>query len=136
MTRIAIIDDDQSHLDLAAILFGSRDWTTTTVPEGTALVDSLRCSRPDAILLDIRLGRGQSGWDILDQLQSEPETNAIPVVIWSADIPGINEKRDWLERRGIPVLSKPFEIDDLFRCVEQVLPEDSHRETDLLERSA
>jgi hypothetical protein len=62
--------------------------------------------------------------------------HAIPVVIRTADAKALDEQRDWLHDLGIPVLSKPFEIDNLYRCNEQVLPDTQHNDTNPSQLSA
>ena len=80
-------------------------------------------TRPDAVLLDIRLREKQRGWDVLEQLQAEPDTRTIPVVVWSGDVRRLDEKQAWLADHHIPVLAKPFDLDEMYACLDQALYE-------------
>lgn len=81
----------------------------------------MRQARPDAILLDVHLGGRDGGWAILEDLKAEPVTCTIPIVVWSGDVRILENKRTWLEDHRIQVLAKPFEIDDLYRCLDCAL---------------
>jgi CheY-like chemotaxis protein len=122
MTTVAVVDDDQTLLDLVAELLLERNWAMLAVRDGHGASEVLRLGAPDVILLDIRLESDQSGWDILDQLLADPVTRAIPVIVWTADANSLADKRAWLEDLGVQMLAKPFEIDDLFRALDKVLP--------------
>jgi CheY-like chemotaxis protein len=121
MTLIAVVDDDQSLLDLMTDLLSERSWQVLALRDSATAYESLLVAQPDAILLDIRLSGTQSGWDILDRLQAHPATQPIPVILWSGVTGDLDGKQEWLLARGIPVLSKPFEVDDLFGYLDDAL---------------
>lgn len=123
MITIAVIDDDQPLLDLMAEVLDERHWAILAVQDAATAVAALRHARPDAVLLDIRLRGTQRGWDVLEQLRAEPDTRMIPVVIWSGDVHFLGEKQTWLADHHIPVLSKPFDLDELYACLDQALVE-------------
>lgn len=121
MTTVAVIDDDAMLIDLAQELLGERDWTVVSSRDPRTAGDFLRQARPDAILLDVHLRGSEGGWAILEDLEAEPTTRTIPIVVWSGDVRILENKRTWLEDRHIQVLAKPFEIDDLYRCLDCAL---------------
>jgi CheY-like chemotaxis protein len=123
MITIAVIDDDQPLLELMAEVLNERHWTMLPVQDCDAAVEALKRAQPDAILLDVRLRGRPRGWDVLEQLQAEPDTRAIPVVVWSGDASRLDEKRAWLEDHHMPVLSKPFDLDEVYACLDQALYE-------------
>jgi CheY-like chemotaxis protein len=123
MITIAVIDDDQPLLELMAEVLDERHWTILAVRDVATAVDVLKRARPDAVLLDVRLSGRQRGWEVLEQLQAEPDTRTIPVVVWSGDVPRLGEKRAWLADHHIPVLSKPFDPDEMYACLDQALHE-------------
>jgi CheY-like chemotaxis protein len=125
MITIAVIDDDQPLLDLMAEVLDERHWAMLAVPDVATAVEALKGARPDAILLDVRLHGRQRGWDVLEQLQAEPETRTIPVVIWSSDVHCLDDEWAWLADHRIPVLSKPFDLDEMYACLDRAL--DGHQ---------
>jgi CheY-like chemotaxis protein len=58
---------------------------------------------------------------VLEQLQAAPDTCSIPVVVLSADMHLLEEKRAWLHDRRISVLPKPFDLDALYDCLDRLL---------------
>jgi CheY-like chemotaxis protein len=123
MITIAVIDDDQPLIELMAEVLDERHWTMLAVQDGATAVEALRHARPDAVLLDVRLSGRQRGWDVLEQLQAEPDTRSIPIVVWSGDVHRLGGKRAWLADHHIPVLSKPFDLDEMYACLDQALYE-------------
>jgi PAS domain S-box-containing protein len=70
---------------------------------GTGIVEAAIRVKPDAIVLDLQLP-DRSGWDVLAQLQAEPQTQNIPILIISvADQPTRGEHPGIYE-----YLVKPF----------------------------
>jgi two-component system, OmpR family, phosphate regulon response regulator PhoB len=121
MTTIAVIEDDPALLALVQELFDERDWFTLALRESDHAVETLHAAQPDAVLLDLYLGGQHSGWHILEALQGEPSTHLIPIVIWSGDATSMKDKQAWLEARNVQVLPKPFDIDELYACLDQAL---------------
>jgi two-component system cell cycle response regulator len=121
MTTIAVIDDDAMLIDLTGELLRERGWSMVSSRDANTAGHFLRQARPDAILLDVHLGGSHRGWDILERVKSEPGICTIPVIVWSGDLRMLETKREWLQHHHIPVLPKPFEIDDLYRSLDKAL---------------
>lgn len=116
---IIVIDDDKMTLDrvLATLRYKGfvADGTTRGEP-GVALV---REQQPNLVLCDINMP-GQSGYDVLNTLRSDPATASIPFVFMTARA----ERHDM--RRGMTLgaddyLSKPFTNDELLEAVDAAL---------------
>ncbi|MDE3189680.1 MAG: PAS domain S-box protein [Acidobacteriota bacterium] len=73
---------------------------------------------PDAILLDIHLAGG-SGYDVLEQLRSSPETGDIPVVVLSADTTRSALDRA-IELGALAFLTKPIDGDRLLAILAEL----------------
>ncbi len=70
--------------------------------------------RFDMILLDIDLGEGPDGADLLRQLRAIPEYADVPIVAVTAfALPGDRER--FLEMGFTAYVSKPFDVDELLR---------------------
>jgi CheY-like chemotaxis protein len=54
------------------------------VPSAEAALQAIDEALPAALLLDLRLGTGLDGWDLLAVLRGRPETTHLPVVVISA----------------------------------------------------
>jgi CheY-like chemotaxis protein len=81
---------------------------------------------PDLIILDIKIGHHNEGLLLLQQLRMYRPTMKIPVLICTAAISVILEQEETLQRKGIPVLYKPFDVDELIYMVQQrLLPQET-----------
>ena len=116
--RIAVVDDDATFLDLLTWVFHDRGWEVLTFDHEEGTFAALSREIPDVIILDIRLGTGHSGWNILTLLEGDPRTFHIPVVVCSAALDEIRVREQWLKQRGVAVLNKPFDLELLYGLVE------------------
>lgn len=121
MPTIAVVNDDTTFLTLMAELIKDRGWESLICREAGMAYETLKAAHPDVVVLDIRMGNPEAGWTILELLTLDPETRGIPVIVCSAAVVDLRSKEDWLEDRGISVLQKPFDLDDLYEHIDQAL---------------
>ena len=71
--------------------------------------------KPSLFLLDYRLP-GMSGLELYDQLHATKELEDVPALIISASCP-------WqeVEKRKIPCMRKPIELDELLQTIEKLI---------------
>ena len=120
--RVAAINDDPALLALLRELLGvSEGYDVVTCKVGEQAYDFVKERRPDLILLDIRMGGEEIGWTVLERLTLDPETRPIPVIVCSAAVDRLAKHGPRLERYGVEVLPKPFELDALLEKVEACL---------------
>ncbi|MFN8634311.1 MAG: response regulator [Chloroflexota bacterium] len=122
---IVVINDSPELLELAEMLLREEDYDVKVGLHGSGALDLIRASRPDAVVLDIRLP-DVSGWDILQALKLDPQTASIPILVCSAAVQELRTLETQLARMGIDVLIKPFAIDALL-CKVRALVERSER---------
>jgi CheY-like chemotaxis protein len=93
------------------VVFGS-------AADGRSGLDSATRLRPDLVLLDLTLP-DISGEQVLAQLRADPATRAIPVIVVSGETdPSVHLR---LRAQGAQWLTKPYEIEDLLRLVDDSL---------------
>ena len=119
--RVAVVNDDKVFLSLMAELIRERGWDPIVCREADHAYEGLKSEQPDVIVLDIRLGNPDAGWTILELLKLDPVTRTIPIIVCSAALSDLRSKADWLSARGIDVLPKPFDIDDLYERLDLAL---------------
>lgn len=81
MKKILVIEDDATLVNAYREMFKGQDVSmvgAATGQEGLTLVVS---EKPDVVLLDIMLPGGMNGFDVLEQLQKNPVTQHIPVIV-------------------------------------------------------
>ena len=125
VTRIAVIDDDRTLLELAREAFAERAWETMTLSSADGCITRLAGEPPDLVILDLSLAGPDTGWTVLRELRQEPATRTVPIIIWSGAADRLATHADWLAAHGIEVVAKPFELDSLFDLVEATLAEGS-----------
>ncbi len=124
MARVTVVNDNAEFLDLVHdILEGDRYDTTLVDGDRPDALDLIRSSRPDLLMIDVRLGvEGDHGWEIAQNVRSEPQFEALPVLLCSADVFALQELESSLaETRRVATLSKPFSIDRLVEMVDDLL---------------
>ena len=122
--RVTVVNDNQDFLDLVEeILDGERYETTSVDGDLPDALDRIRSSRPDVLMLDLRMGReGLHGWHIAEQVRADPELERLPILVCSADIVALREITGELtEQRDVGTLEKPFTIDQLLEAVDGLL---------------
>ncbi len=104
---VLYIEDNFSNLELIKrILAGRPEVRLIPVMQGRLGLDLAREHRPHLVLLDMHLP-DVMGDEVLQQLQADPETRQIPVVIISAD----TMPRDRLATLGARAyLTKPLDV--------------------------
>jgi DNA-binding response OmpR family regulator len=119
--HILALNDDQDILELFRVALEEEGYEVTVsliVFEKLADIEQLR---PDLILLDLRMGKEWEGWHLLQRLKMHQPTASIPVIICSAAVNEVGKHLDYLRQHDIPIVYKPFDLDELLQQVRQTL---------------
>ena len=126
--HIVVINDDTTFLGLMRDLLQEVEgYEVRICKEGDRAYEFVRDRQPDLIILDIRMGGEESGWTLLELLTLDPKTRPIPMIVCSAAIRDLQDHQPLLDRFGIGVLPKPFDLDVLLEKVEAALGGDKGR---------
>lgn len=112
--KILIVDDELEAADYLKEYFhnqGLHVLTASTGEEGLSLLNS---ERPSLVLLDMRLGKGVSGLEVLRQAKAL-STKADIVVVTGVDDQNVAEMAKGLG--ACDYITKPYSIKDLERVV-------------------
>jgi CheY-like chemotaxis protein len=112
---VLYIEDNGANVRLVQRIFADRpELTVISAMQGRLGIDLAKQHRPSVILLDLHLP-DLPGEEVFRQLQADPETNTIPVVVMSADATPGRVRR--LLAMGVrDYITKPIDL-DLFRTV-------------------
>lgn len=124
MARITVVNDNPDFLALVADILESDQYETTLVDgDRPDALDRVRASRPDVLMIDLRMGSDRlHGWEIAQDLRSDPSLAGLPVLVCSADLEGLKSIQDDLdESRNVATLVKPFDIDDLTAAIDKLV---------------
>ena len=120
--RIVVVNDDTAFLTLMSDLLADMEgYDVRVCREGDRAYQFVKDERPDLAILDIRIEGAEVGWTILECLTLDPATRPIPLIVCSAAIRDLQDHRPLLERYGIDVLPKPFDLDALLEKVRAAL---------------
>lgn len=130
MTRITVVNDHPEFLELVHdILEGDRYDSVTIDGDRDDAMEAIRASRPDLLMIDLRMGSDElHGWDIAQQVRTDPNFDGLPILICSADIQALEAlEQDLDATRNVAKLEKPFSIDALTDAIDELLAEAAPR---------
>jgi CheY-like chemotaxis protein len=114
---ILLVEDDLSNADMLQLLLQTETSYQlvqfANEDEIFQRIDEIKTMHPDLFLFDYRLS-SMTALDLYDQLHSIEELQDIPTIIITASI--VNEEE--FVRRNIPLIQKPFDVDELLRSIE------------------
>ena len=120
--RIVVINDDTDFLSLMSeLLTDVGEYDVDVCREGDRAYQFVKAQQPDLVILDIRIEGQERGWAILECLTLDPKTKPIPLIVCSAAIRELQAHQEMLDRYGIDVLTKPFDLDALLEKVATAL---------------
>lgn len=126
-SHILVVNDDQSLLDLYRMVLETEGYVVHVSLMAFEEIVEVEKMQPDLIILDAKLGYHYEGLLFLQKLKLYPGTRQIPVMICTAATREMREQEETLQQKGIPLLYKPFELDELLGLIEQLLST-SHEE--------
>ncbi len=116
---LLIVDDTPDNLRLLSEMLQDKGYEVRSVKSGSAALMGIQAQPPDLILLDINMP-GISGFEVCQQLKSNPKTHDIPVIFISA----LNESFDKVKAfsvGGVDYITKPFQVEEVLARVENQL---------------
>lgn len=81
MQRVLIIEDEPAYQHMLQSAFEKENFEVIVKALGKQGIFEIKDHRPDIILLDIMLPGGTNGFDFLEELEANPQTKNIPVII-------------------------------------------------------
>jgi CheY-like chemotaxis protein len=122
MAKVLVIDDEAVLSHILRITLESHGHEVTTADDGSRGFASAQRQAPDAIVLDLMMPV-MDGFAVLEALQNDERTAAVPVVVLSAIGTGYAE--EYCYRLGAKAyMRKPFDSDHLLGVLDDVV--DAH----------
>lgn len=105
--RILVIDNEQYIQEITQVcLRTTAGWQVSTASSGREGIITAETEQPDAILLDVMMP-DMDGPTTFQQLQDNPDTQKIPVILLTAKVQASDRRRyEELGVRG--AIAKPF----------------------------
>jgi CheY-like chemotaxis protein len=119
LRRVLIVDDEPEVVRTLAEVYGKAGYQVETAADARAALGSIASATPDAVVIDFRLP-GMSGEDLYEAIaQQYPDLSGRCIVV------AANPQNDLLQafvgRTGVPLLVKPFDIDDSLHLLHRVM---------------
>jgi DNA-binding response OmpR family regulator len=119
---IMVVNDTQEILGLFRALLTDAGYEVSLHSYGKREVQEVQEVAPDLIISDWPpLDREVYGWQFLQMLKMTRETAHIPVVVCTTNLRAIQDNQAWMMSKGIRVVAKPFDIDELYAAIEELL---------------
>ena len=118
---IIVVNDDTAFLELMEQLLGDEGYEAEVMKSTKNAMEHIKERRPALIVLDVRINNEEAGLLLLDLITLDPETSSIPVIIASANLQALAGRDEELAAKGIYVIAKPFDIDDLAALIRKAL---------------
>ncbi len=121
--RITVVNDNPEFLEMMNVLLEEESGYDVTTIDGDEIedVEPIRRSRPELLIIDLRLRRegGLSGWAVLQAVRGDPELGRLPIILCTGDLQGLEEHAEAIvQDPKVETLQKPFhvaELEDLVR---------------------
>jgi diguanylate cyclase (GGDEF)-like protein/PAS domain S-box-containing protein len=112
---ILVVEDDRATSELMTLYLAQGGYRVANAYTGDEAISRIRELKPFAILLDVMLP-GKDGWEILQELKSDPELKDIPVIMASV----IDNKELGFALNASDYLVKPIDRTSLLNKLENL----------------
>jgi DNA-binding response OmpR family regulator len=117
--KTLVIDDEAPIRLLCRVNLEAEGIEVVEAPDGAKGLELARREKPDAILLDVMMP-GLDGWSVAEQLLTEEETSAIPIIFLTARA-DLRDRVRGMDAGGLDYVTKPFNPVELASLVREVV---------------
>ncbi|HYP41264.1 MAG TPA: response regulator [Chloroflexia bacterium] len=116
--RIMVVNDTQEILELfEQILRGEGGYEVDLCSYSPEMLEHVKEYNPDLIISDHVFGEEKLGWQFVQRLHMDRETSQIPVIVCTGAVKEVREMEGYLTQKGVGLLFKPFDVDELLSLV-------------------
>ena len=119
--RILVINDTQEILELFNDILTEEGYEAILYSQAIQDMSEIERLKPDLIIVDYIFGGEKSGWQMVQKLRMRRATAKIPLIICTAAVREVREIEGFLRMKGIGLVAKPFDIEDLLEAVRTAL---------------
>jgi CheY-like chemotaxis protein len=119
--RVMVFNDSKEILSLFEDILSDEGYEVTLGSFGVDDLPEIERVKPDLLVLDYVVGRERSGWQLLQKLKMRRSTANIPCVICTTAIKLAQDLEGYLTTKGVSVVLKPFDIEDLIVGIDKAL---------------
>jgi CheY-like chemotaxis protein len=125
MARITVVNDSEEFLAVMQDVFDTLGHTPTVLNAEQVSVDAVASSRPDLLVVDLRLGSASvldDGWALVVGARAHPDLAEVPVIVCSGDVLFLRERAEEIAALAdVHALEKPFGVSEVEELVRKLL---------------
>ena len=118
--RILVVDDDADLVEAVALSLEKQGFSVEKASDGIEAMDSIRARRPDLVVLDVMMPR-MDGYEVCDELKSDPELKNIPVILLTAVSSQVSKSTyshfDGMKTEADDYIAKPVDMQILMERI-------------------
>jgi CheY-like chemotaxis protein len=118
--HILVIDDEPAWRKITSHILRNHGYDVLTAGSGAEALKALATFRPDLIFSDVRMP-DMNGFDLVDNLKSNPATSSTPVIFFSA-IDDYDARKMARTLGAVDYLIKPFNEEEVSSVLSKHLP--------------
>jgi len=116
--KILVVDDERHIVRLVEVNLQRAGYAVVTAYDGIEALEKVKAEKPDMIVLDVMMPR-MDGFEVLQNLQANPATSEIPVIMLTAKAQDADIFKGW--QSGVSsYLTKPFNPRELLTFVDRI----------------
>ncbi len=116
--KILVVDDEKHIVRLVQVNLERAGYEVATAYDGVEALEKVEKENPDMIVLDVMMPR-KDGFETLKELQANPKTKDIPVIMLTAKAQDADIFKGWAS--GVSsYLTKPFNPRELLTFVDRI----------------
>ena len=121
--RVVVVNDNLGVLDLYRDILRELDYEPVAMATTAIETERIRAHEPDAVILDLEVGaEAMYGVAMAVQLRDDARLANIPIVVCTGNPDALGAARPTLDDIGVPVLLKPFTIDEIDSALSAPVP--------------
>ena len=117
--KILIIDDEPEILILVKSRISANGYHAITANSGRAGIEMAQKEKPKVILLDLLMPE-MDGYEVMKKLKGNPETEKIPVILFTAAPPEEVIKKGGHVMEAVDFVIKPFDEKALMFLINRI----------------
>jgi CheY-like chemotaxis protein len=118
---IMVINDTKEILQLFEDILTDEGYRVSLHSYNVQDLQEVKKVKPDLIISDHLVTQEQLGWQFLQKLKMDRETENIPIIVCTTNMAIVRDNQGHLASMGVCVLPKPFNIAQLLRLVEELI---------------
>lgn len=117
--KILVVDDDPDIFVIVQTNLEGAGYEVVGASDGVEGIEKIRTQNPDLVILDVLMPE-MDGWEVLSQIESDPRTAGLPVIMLTCKSEDTDILRG-LEEGAVEYVTKPFYPENLVASVKILL---------------